>query len=98
MLKLLLGKRLVFTATRGKIGTMAGNMQEMKVCITDVKFKNKVIKDHAWINWDKRMEKIPKDKRFEFTATVTQYLSLNENYEQVMKYKFDKVRSVIELA
>jgi len=93
----LLGQRLTFTGTRGKISLAHGTAEDFVTCISNIKLNGEHVKDHSWFEWDKRMEKIPKDKEFRFVATVAQYLSLDENNAQIIKYRFDKVRSV-ELA
>ncbi len=98
MLKEYLGERYVFTGTRGKVSLARGTADKKVVCVTDIKLNGKVIKDHSWFHWDNRMAKIPKDKEFKFVATIVQYISLDEKYSQVLKYRFDKIRSVEELA
>jgi hypothetical protein len=94
----LLGQRLKFTGIRGKVSLALGTAKDKVACITEIKLDDQLIKDHSWFEWDKRIQKIPKDKKFEFVATVTQYISIDENYKQIIKYRFDKVRSVTELA
>jgi hypothetical protein len=94
----LLGQRLTFTGKRGKVGLARGTAKNYVTCVTEIKLNGEIVKDHSWFEWDKRMHRIPKDREFKFVATVVQYISLDENHAQIIKYKFDKVRSVEELA
>ena len=94
MLKKYLGLRLTFTARRERVSAAKGSVRDMKVCIKDIMLDGEIIKDHSWVAWDKRTSTIPKGKRFEFKATVAQYLSLDANHKQVIKYKLVKVREV----
>jgi len=92
----LLGKRVYFTAIRGAVSVARGTLTKV-VCITEITHEGTVVKDHAWIPWDHRVSKIPKDKEFSFRATVVKYLSCDDNGKQVMKYGLKKVREVVPI-
>jgi len=93
-MKKYLGLRLTLTARRERVSAAKGAVSDMKVCIKDIMLDGEIIKDHSWVDWDKRTSTIPKGKRFEFKATVAQYLSLDANHKQILKYKLVKVREI----
>jgi len=93
-MKKYLGQRLTFTAIRGQVSVAKGTVEEKRVCLNNIKINGVQVKDHSWITWDKRTSTITKYMEFEFKATVAQYISLDENHRQILKYKLVKVREV----
>ncbi len=93
-MKNILGQKHTFTATRGSTAIAQTGNGDLLVCLENIKLNSTIVKDHSWTLLDKRIGKVGKGEVFQFTATVTQYLSLDKDYNQVLKYRFDKIRNV----
>jgi len=65
----LLGKEIRYTATINSLGTSGFN-----ICLVDVKYKDKLVTDHAWIHISRSIARMSKGDNVSFIGTAKTYI------------------------
>ena len=89
----MLGATKRFRAKIGRTSVRKGSHDKV-VCLHDLELDGVIIKQHAWVDKNNTFLNLRKDDVIEFSARIGQYLSINDNYEQVTKYKLVKIRNL----
>ena len=92
-MRALLGKTKIFTAEVGRTSVKKGSY-EKSVCLLNITLDGVVIKEHGWVDKHDTFKNIVKGDKIRFSARVAQYISLNENHEQMRKFKLVKIRNL----
>ncbi len=87
------GCKIPLTAKRGALSPKKGNLSILMMCLEDIKMDGVLVADHMWVQTARRTKSLKSKQRFEFTATVTEYLSLDGD-KQVMKIGLEDLRNV----
>lgn len=96
VLKEHVGCKIPLTAKRGCLSPKRGNLNILMMCLEDIKMNGVLVTDHMWVETARRTKSLKSKQRFEFTATVTEYLSL-DGYKQVMKIGLEDLRNVKDI-
>ena len=89
----MLGATKRFRAKVDRTSVRKGSNDKV-VCLQDLSLDGVVIKQHAWVEKHSTFVNIVKGDVIEFSARIAQYLSVNDKYEQVTKYKLVKIRNL----
>jgi hypothetical protein len=93
-MKCLVGKIVKFTATLG-VSAPASHGNDIMVCLLDVSTSDGSFREHCWVK--RRNGMPPKGAEIEFTSRVRQYISLDEEYNQVIKLGLSPIKNIKEI-